>query len=335
MTPSIPGFTRVSFKALELMFTLAVERPKNLTCDVWEQAASQVPHFGLHELPWKLIEASVMLVKRESFLGGVCFDLPNLKTQIMSVRISGNSNDDVTNPGNLKTSQSNMTGTSSTSGHYCPQYSHIKDILGQARNQRELDSLKNLACTLADVYLAIVAQHIAKRGPDSPVTPGLENTADTIFSPTHSYFSDLFDNCTCSGDKRNVHQKVLKNFIEINEGLRKNFLAKLASTFPRQRNLNDYDGIHGINMTFISQYTGVFISRLGFFGVSFQRQPDLKKGNKIVVLDGIPPPMILEETGDGATYRMKAVADVVGIKHVDIARLAELGVFRRRDYKIV
>src|SRR5579859_7010612 len=70
VTPSIPGFAHVSFKALELMFTLAVERPKNLTCDVWEQAASQVPHFGLHELPWKLIEASVMLVKRESFLGG-------------------------------------------------------------------------------------------------------------------------------------------------------------------------------------------------------------------------------------------------------------------------
>jgi hypothetical protein len=35
----------------------------------------------------------------------------------------------------------------------------------------------------------------------------------------------------------------------------------------------------------------------------FRRQPDLKKGYKVVVLDGIPTPMILEETADGANYR--------------------------------
>ena len=45
--------------------------------------------------------------------------------------------------------------------------------------------------------------------------------------------------------------------------------------------------------------------------------------------------MILEETAESGTYRMKAAADIVGIKHADIAKLVELGVCRRRDYKII
>jgi hypothetical protein len=108
----------------------------------------------------------VKLVERESFLGGACFDLPNLKTQIMSVRLSENSNDDLTSPqgpkpSDLKASQGNKAETPCTSGHYCPQYSHIKDILRQAKSQMELDALKNLACMLVDIYRKIVDQHIA------------------------------------------------------------------------------------------------------------------------------------------------------------------------------
>jgi hypothetical protein len=126
---------------------------------------------------------------------------------------------------------------------------------------------------------------------------------------------------------------VLKGLIEANERARDDYAATAAASFDRY--LQSYEVTPGLSMTFRRQYTGMFISRLGFFGVSFQRRPDLKKGNKVVVLDGIPAPMILEETGDGATYRMKAAADVVGIRQVDIARLVELGVCRRRDYKII
>lgn len=53
------------------------------------------------------------------------------------------------------------------------------------------------------------------------------------------------------------------------------------------------------------------------------------------MLDGIPAPMILEDTGDGATYRIKAAAEVLGLRFVDVAKLVEMGAFKRKDYRIV
>ena len=50
-----------------------------------------------------------------------------------------------------------------------------------------------------------------------------------------------------------------------------------------------------------------------------------------MVLDGIPSPMMVEETGDGETYRIKAAAEVVGITRVDIAKLVELGCSKERN----
>jgi hypothetical protein len=331
-TPVIPGYPQICMTATILLLKQFLPFPKNPMCEAWQQPASLSPF----ERARKLIIASMELSEGESFIGGACFDLPNLKTQIMSVRLSERSHHDLTSPqwpSDLKASQSNKPETPCSNGHYCPQYSHIKDILRQAESQIELDALKNAICVLADTYCKIVAQNIAKRDPlGTQVMAELESVASAIFTANDSYYRELSEKCTCGGDKRNGYQKALKDLIEANERARDNFPAT-ASSFGRY--LETSKVAPGFHMTSRMQYTGMFISRLGFFGVSFQRRPDFKKGNKVVVLDGIPAPMILEETGDGETYRMKAAADVVGIKQVDIARLVELGVCRRRDYKIV
>jgi hypothetical protein len=331
--PTIPGYPQVCMEATKLLLTQSTPPPKKLMFEAWQQA----PSLGPFVRRTKLIVASTEQVGGESLIGGACFDLPNLKTQIMSVRLSERSHHDLASPqepSDVKASQGNKAETPCSSGHYCPQYSHIKDILRQARSQIELDVMKNTACMLADMYSETVAQNIAKRVPlGTQVKAEFESAISAIFTANDPHFREISEKCTCVGDKWNGHQKVLKDLIEVNERARDDYAAATAASFGRH--LQSYEVTPWLSMTFRRQYTGMFISRLGFFGVSFQRRPDLKKGNKVVVLDGIPAPMILEETGDGATYRIKAAADIVGLKHVDIARLVELGVCRRRDYKII
>ena len=157
--------------------------------------------------------------------------------------------------------------------------------------------------------------------------------ASAFIKTNLSSYRELSEKCTCDGDKRNAHQKVLKDLTETAERCQHEADAR-GSPFAGM-NMKGYDPAPGLYMTVRRQYTGMFISRFGLFGVSFQRRPEFKKGDKIVVLDGIPAPVIPEETGDGATYKMKATADVVGITHVDIERLVELGVCKRRGFKII
>jgi hypothetical protein len=78
----------------------------------------------------------------------------------------------------------------------------------------------------------------------------------------------------------------------------------------------------------------MFVTNLGLFGASFQRQAGFRNGCKVVVLDGIPAPVVLERV-DGLTYRMRGVAHVVGITHIDIEKLVELEIFKRRQFHIV
>jgi hypothetical protein len=330
--PIIPGYPQACIEAMKLLLTLRMPSPKSLICEAQQPCAP----LDLIERTTKLVGASMKSPEGECVIGGAFFDLSNLKTQIMSVRLSEHNHHDLASPqesSDVKASQGNEAETPRSSGHYCPQYSHIKEILRQAKSQIELDILKNLVCRLADLYCKIVAQGIAKRGPPgTQLMAEFESAVSAIFTANDSYLREISEKCTCGGDKRNGHQKVLKDLREANEKVRDGFPASVASF---GRSLGGFEVMPELNMTVRRQYTGIFISRLGFFGVSLQRRPDLKKGNKVVVLDGIPAPMILEETGDGATYRMKAAVDVVGIKHVDIARLVELGVCRRRDYKII
>jgi Heterokaryon incompatibility protein (HET) len=342
-TLTIPGYVYVSMEILKLLLKRLAVYPKDLTCEAWQQskATSRVPFDNPLLQATKLLLASVEAKGAESFLGGACFDLPNLKKQIMSVRLPESSHHDLTNlqgPGNLKASQGNQRETADGSRLYSPQYSHIKDILRQAKSQIEFESLQNTACNLADAYCKIVASYINNRASlgtqVQQVITELECTTSGSLTPIESHIRELSEKCTCIGDKRVGHQKELKYSIDFIERARETFAA-ITAFFSANRFLERFGAVPGMSMAFRRQYRGIFISRLGLFGVSFQRRPDLKKGNKIVVLDGIPTPIILEETADGATYRMKAAADVVGIKHVDIARLVELGVCTRRDFKIV
>ena len=335
---SNPGYIHIILYTLKQLIERQTISARYLSCEVWQHA--ETPFDDPSELVMaELRSVSTVGIAGKRFIGGACFDLPNLKTQIMSVTISNHEHHDLAGPQKqavLNASHDSKTEIPLSSDDSCPQYSHIKDFLRQAKSQTELDSLKNAACMLAERYREIMIRVLTKQGPSiEQVRKELESAVADNFTASDSCVREMLEKCTCRGDKREEHQEILKDLKEKLEPRRQELSASAASIIDNGLNLESYDLFPKLYMTYKRQYTGYFITRLGFFGVTFQRQPDLKKWDKVVLLDGIPTPMILEDAGDGVTYRMKAAVDIVGLKQLDLKRLVELGIYRRRDYKIV
>jgi hypothetical protein len=79
----------------------------------------------------------------------------------------------------------------------------------------------------------------------------------------------------------------------------------------------------------------MFLTQMGFLGVSFQHEPGFQEGDKVVFMDGFMAPVVLgvEEAGD--RFVIKARAYVSGIDQVDAECLLEQGVFQRRTFEII
>lgn len=329
-TATIPGYAHVAAEATMVLIELSNSVLKHLRCDTLTPPARLYPY----TLAAKLVTATFDWTRSEGFIGGAYFDLPNLKSQIMSVELPKHSNDDST--ASQSSSEVDSPHEKEAEGpcscrDYSPKYTYIKDILREAKEQQVLDRLKKMACNLADSYHRLVAQHVAKKGPPSmQVKASVEEKAKSTFATNESYLREISENCSCPGDKQEWHRKVLSYLMKASKEEWEELLPKVLSFSPEKG-----DGLSGLYLNFKRQYTGMFITRLGFCGFTFQRDVAFKKGDKLVVLDGIPAPMILEDTGDGTTYRMKAAAEVFGLRVVDVAKVVELGVFKRKDYKIV
>lgn len=327
MTPSIPGYSHIATDATRRMLDISSQSLDVLKCETWERAV--YPFAVLTNI----VKASVYWSGPESFIGGSYFDLDNLKKQIMSVPFPQEKlkNPSVSsNPEEVGVAKEEARRLLHT-GQYCPQYSYMKDILRHTRNETRFENLKKWTCKLADHYHDIVAEYVDKRGASSiEMRAELQKELRELLAKIESRLRELSENCTCEGDKKDKHREMLDRTIRNTQAEGEKILEKAGTFIP-----DTYELVPKLFMTMKKQYKGFFISRFGFFGVIFQRQSQLKKGDKIAVLDGIPAPIILEETGDGSTYRMKAAAEVVGIKDVDVAKLVELGVCKRKDCRIV
>jgi hypothetical protein len=337
-THLIPGHLHFHCEITKLQLLLApMGRPENLTCEKWPMAAS----LGGWEQAYGRVGRLMVAIREariaESFLGGACFDFPNLKKQIMSVtlpeRDRPESVEDTISAG--KKASQDKKERAAAGGDYVPHYSHVKNVLLQARDQQELDTLKDTAIQLAEVSCSIVSLHLAKQGPPgTKLFPELKDSLTKYFAPKISAYRDLSEKCTCEGDARVRHQEILQELTTATEKARVETEASVEEIQGRWK-MEGYDLSTELYMTVRKQYTSMFVTRLGLFGTAFQRQAGFKSGCKVVVLDGIPAPMVLEETGDGVTYRMKGAAHVVGITHIDIEKLVELGVFKRKLFHIV
>jgi hypothetical protein len=81
-------------------------------------------------------------------------------------------------------------------------------------------------------------------------------------------------------------------------------------------------------------FSAVFVTKHGFVGMVYQRGHELKAEDCLVVLDGIPPPVVLESARNSGIDRMKTSVHVVGLTDIDIGKMVELGIFKKRDFKI-
>ncbi|KAE9370048.1 HET-domain-containing protein [Stipitochalara longipes BDJ] len=335
-TAKIPGYIHVWVEMMKLQCNLApLTTPENLTCKNWERAAFsrswELRYGTLCRLYGAFYEAFIA----ETFLGGACFDFPNLKNQIMSVNLPER------NPlepnKDMESTDAKASGDHNAvvpdNGNYVPQYSHIKNILLQCRSKEELAILQKAAIGIAELCCSIVSLHLAKQGP-----PGTQLIAEfkatfmNYFTTQLSAYRSIFEKCTCEGDIKDKHQTLLKEKIAAAE----NDLSKAEAKLEYFVNFK-VEGIQQSNeleQTVTRQYTSMFVTNLGLFGASFQPEAGFKNGGKVVVLDGIPAPMILEKV-DGLTYKLRGVAHIVGITHIDIEKLVEVGVFERKQFHIV
>jgi hypothetical protein len=263
----------------------------------------------------------------ETLLGGACFDFPNLKKQILSVELPER------NP--LQPAEGiNSTDTKlADNGNYIPQYSQIKNILLQCRSKEELALLKKTAIGLAEVCCGLVSVHIAKQGPPgTQIIAELKATVLNYFTTQLSSFRSISENCTCGGDTRAKHQALLKEKIAAaEEDLSK--AEEKVEYFSRFK-MEGLQQSNDMSQTVTRQYTSMFVTSLGLFGVSFQPQAGFTIGCKVVVLDGIPAPVVLEKV-DSLRWRMKGAAHVVGVAKIDVEKLVELGVFKRSQFHVV
>jgi Heterokaryon incompatibility protein (HET) len=330
-TGRIPGYYHVWAEMMKLQCTLYPDRqtiPETVTCKDWETAGFPWSWDWRYGNASKLYAAFIKPNIAETLLGGACFDLPNLKKQITSITLPEQ------NP--LEPPEDTMTteAKSSDNGGYIPQYQHIKNILLQSRSKEELAILKKAAIELAEACCGIVGLQVAKAGPPGThLLAEVKASVDDYFATLLSTCRSISEKCTCEGERRNRHQSRLKEYITQTENALSKAEATLIEEFRRFKG-ETLPQSNEMNQTVTRQYTSMFVTSLGLFGAGFQTQAEFGIGCRLVVLDGIPVPMVLERV-DGLTYRMKGATHVMGINHIDIEKLVELGVFTRRRFHIV
>ena len=81
------------------------------------------------------------------------------------------------------------------------------------------------------------------------------------------------------------------------------------------------------------EVTAIFATRLGLQGITIQPMPDIRASDRLVLLDGFRYPVILRPCGE--SYTMRGTAAVVGLDHVDLESLVEIGVCTRGTFEIL
>jgi len=327
-TGTIPGYFHIWAEMMKIQCNMSpLAAVENLKCEKWEQDAFSRSWEMRYGRLSRLYGAFYEAYSAETLLGGACFDFPNLQKQILSVELPEWS------------ALQPAEGTDSTdtkvadNGNYVPQYSQIKNILLQCRSKEELAVLKKTAIDLAEVCCGLVSVHIAKQGPPgTQIIAELKATVLNYFTTQLSSFRSISENCTCEGDTRAKHQALLKEKIAAaEEDLSK--AEEKVEYFSRFK-MEGLQQSNDMSQTITRQYTSMFVTSLGLFGVSFQPQAGFTIGCKVVVLDGIPAPVVLEKV-DSLRWRMKGAAHVVAIAKIDVEKLVELGVFKRSQFHVV
>jgi hypothetical protein len=355
VTVWIPGFATFCLGVASTMasaLTAAAYWPANLRCHNWKDA---------HRLPRTIAELgerlNPLLVQSagdpESFYGGACFDLDNLKAKIRGVTYRGNHDANPQSAASLGGGEAgpqavNRTPvedtTSPIQGEYVPQYAHITSILGKATSEHEFQTFQAYLVAMADCGRKIFegqGPNMELHNADPLALRVIASIAPQQYWGRVASYREILENCTCDGaGERDKHRWLMQGLIDTVEDVREHMQPgwdQTAAALAAAIHPDCWLRASKVAQSYSRDICGVFTTRHGFSGSTFQRRSCLEKEDVLAVLDGMPAPVVLEEVlgAHSTSYRMKALVHVHGMNGVDIDRLTELGVCVRKEFDIV
>lgn len=298
--------------------------PEKVTCDKWQRARPIPAHHRVLEL----LGTTGKHKHPESFIGGCCFDLANLKSQINAI--------------NFQDETESSTNTTARSGaitqgqEYIPQYSYIKDVLRKAINPTELKFLQAVICSLADHGASIVSQNM--RGQAPPLSQSLQNIANKIVrrhNEAINSYNQIWRDCNCGEEKGERHRKNLEEMVQVvEEGKLRQ--QKCILEFAQSDALH-YDSSNSANYVArdgVMRHTGAFVTNKGFVGFTLQDRAGIKRGDTLAKIRGMSSLAVLGGSRGEGTYRLKGFCYVLGIEDEEVEKLVGLGVGVEREIKI-
>lgn len=331
----VPGYARCVMETQRLVLSLQPPQwqPENLKCDSWRANASLSGWREAYGRFGHVMITATRVVEAEteegddSFLAGAVWDLENLTAQVQGVKL----------PADTGSEPAPTSSSPSLDYHAIPQYTHICRAIAQAKSEPELSRLKSAAMQLAQAYREIVDHY--HNTPSDKTVPSTLNMLDGISSSIHGSLSKnipawqaLHDACSCDNDD---HRRILQQLVSRSkESLEKE--AELRAQHLPARAMGSYDHMPGLAVAMKRQYKCFFVTKRGFLGVSYQDHHGIEKSDKVLLLDGIPCPMVACPAGKAeGECRLKTAAVIAGVETFDMEALLRLGVCRRRDWRIV
>jgi hypothetical protein len=337
----IPGAHQYQWEVQERMFLdfMPWINSKNCTCAAWA-----IPPVLNQAITARTERRAALYVKSadssivDAFFPGAIFDLENLKQQIMSVQFSqrtasqSNNEQDISRDlASLNLNQGNIS-----SSQRCPRaYDQITAILRSAESREELSELQKLACLLASRANKTLQMYMTSTGSSDP-SQGDAVEYEGPLSRHLQEYRNISRNCTCPGISRQQHRDRLQLLINsVKEKIRKMKEDRRKAEGALRLGARGYAAMYAMYASERKRFSAMFVTKHGFVGMVYQRGHGLKAGDSLVVLDGVPPPVVLESTRNSGIDRMKTSVHVVGLTDIDMGKMIELGIFKRRDFKIM
>ncbi|KAK4097024.1 HET-domain-containing protein [Parathielavia hyrcaniae] len=337
ITPVVSGFSSFflgGVRAISSALLIPRHQPWNFTCDNWKDAPRRVA--SETELFRRVNQLLVHPVTddTETFYGGACFDLDNLRAKILGVKYRRDANEDETAFEEPVTVENK---TPPIQEGYVPQYAQITSTLHEAASEAELASLQAYIINMAGLCREYI------KGTAEPQS--LRDAIPGIWNQQHredmvSAYREIAESCSCAAEDREKHQRIMKMLIDNTQVDADRLWSRLDQASATYATRLPADNVAAASKLFHEWNRGLsslFTTRLGFAGFTFQTQAGLGTGNVLALLDGMPGPVVLEEVkvAHETRYRLKALVCVHGIEDVDIDKLVESGICAWRQLDIV
>jgi hypothetical protein len=212
-------------------------------------------------------------------------------------------------------------------------YDHITAILYSAESSEELTGLQDLASLLATRARKAMRMDMVDSGSPERRQGNFMEYEGLLYRHLQEY-QKISRSCTCVGISKQQHKVRLQfsiNSVEEKIRAMKEDWRKATGAI-RLEARNAFAATYAAKRKVLS---AVFITKLGFVGMIFQKGHEVKQGDSLVVLDGIPTSVVLRTTPDSSTNCMRTVAYVVGLIEMDIGKMIDLGIFNRKDFRII